>query len=260
MGLPRELVDYIMDMLHDDFPTLKACSLTCKAMFASTRRLIHQTLLLTRGNNQRVLTRKECDLLKYTRLVHVRDPGIFTPETLQLPHLHYFHSLNRVHTLTVEHYDAASWEKHYAPCLSHLYPTLTSLALSCRPHGHYRAICQFILQFPNLENVSLERLQNEVESESSVPTTVDRFPPLRGHLRLAFLSSSDQWLMNFARDFRTRINFRSVELETSVLGDHTRRILKACAHTLQFLTIATPGTGTHRLLFPVLAKCGRAIG
>ena len=57
MGLPQELVDYTMNMLHDDLRTLKACSLTCKAMFPSTQHLIHRTLCLTRQNNQSVLTR-----------------------------------------------------------------------------------------------------------------------------------------------------------------------------------------------------------
>lgn len=36
MGLPQQLVEYIMEVLRDDLQTLKACSLTCKPMFAST--------------------------------------------------------------------------------------------------------------------------------------------------------------------------------------------------------------------------------
>ena len=46
MGLPQEIVDLIMDMLYDNIRALKVCSLTCKAMFASTRHLIHQRLHL----------------------------------------------------------------------------------------------------------------------------------------------------------------------------------------------------------------------
>ena len=42
--LPKELVDHIISMLHDDLRTLEACSLTCKAMLASARRFIHQSL------------------------------------------------------------------------------------------------------------------------------------------------------------------------------------------------------------------------
>ena len=61
MGLPQELVDHIMDMLYVDLQALKACSLTCKAMFSSTRHLIHQTLCLNVRNNNSILTREEKD-------------------------------------------------------------------------------------------------------------------------------------------------------------------------------------------------------
>ena len=44
MGIPQDLVDYVMDILRDDSEALKACSLTCRSTFASTRRLIHETL------------------------------------------------------------------------------------------------------------------------------------------------------------------------------------------------------------------------
>ena len=57
MGLPQELIDYIVDILHNDISTLKACSLTCKAMFASTRRLIHQGLCLPALEKLRILSR-----------------------------------------------------------------------------------------------------------------------------------------------------------------------------------------------------------
>ena len=59
MGLPQELVGHIMDILQDDKRDLEACSLTCKAMFVSTRHLIHQTLHVTRETNVRILTRAE---------------------------------------------------------------------------------------------------------------------------------------------------------------------------------------------------------
>ena len=44
MGLPQELVCYIMEILRDDLQALKASSLTYKAMFVSSRQLIHQIL------------------------------------------------------------------------------------------------------------------------------------------------------------------------------------------------------------------------
>ena len=112
-------------------------------MFASTRHLIHQVLYLTVQNNQSVLTRGEKrlllgsdygvklrlvsyagerGLLRYTQYVHIRGGRILTPETLS-PHVHHFLSLDRVHTLTIERYDAPSWADYHNTCFVHFYPS-----------------------------------------------------------------------------------------------------------------------------------------
>ncbi|KAF9781758.1 hypothetical protein BJ322DRAFT_243150 [Thelephora terrestris] len=172
MGLPQELIDDIINVLFDDPRALRACSLTCRAMFASTRRLIHQTLHLTRRNHKPALVSlrmegderymsymADRDLLRYTRQLHIHDSCIFSPGTLG-PHLYRFRqSLNRVHTLIIEGYDAIRWANLHKPCFIHLYSTLTSLTL-IRPFGHCQLILQFALQFPNLENLCLERPYN----------------------------------------------------------------------------------------------------
>jgi hypothetical protein len=269
MSLPPELVDYIVDMLYDDLAALKACSSTCKSMLASSRRLIHQALHLTHRNNQSVLTQEEKlrhgrrgdhdlefrflfymgerGLLRYTKEVHIRDPDVFTPNTL-LPHFHYFQSLDRVHTLAIEHYDAVLWANHYMTCFSHFRPTLTSLTLS-RPHTRHLSLWGFILQFPNLQNLCLEWLPNRegILLESTAPTALDKLPPLRGHLRLAFGALSP-WLVDFTREIPTGVNFQSVELESNFFGDHVKHFLNACAHALQYLTIAVPEPSTRRLI------------
>ena len=99
MGLPQEVVDRIMDMLQDDMRALKACSLTCKAMFASTQHSIHLTLRLTREAKRKAFTPEEeqhyvqgdChgfglrflssvgerDLLKYVRSMNISIRYIF---------------------------------------------------------------------------------------------------------------------------------------------------------------------------------------
>ena len=154
LGLPQELIDHILDMLRDDFRSLKACSLTCKAMFASTRPLIHQTLYLSVANNRKILTGREWEkfhlstternlralrflshagghgLFQYTRRVYFRSYEQFTPDIL-LPHLSYFQTLRRVHTLTMEDSSCLGreWEGYHKTCFSHFYPTLTSLTI-----------------------------------------------------------------------------------------------------------------------------------
>lgn len=272
MGLPQELIDYIADILHDDLHTLKACSLTCKAMFASTRHLIHQTLYLTRQNNEKVFTQEglcrnsgrqelylmsymaERGLLQYTRQIKVRDPGIFIPDAV-LPHIHHFQSLNRVHTLIIEHYDAVLWAKHYRSCFVHFYPTLTSLTLS-RPFGRCRALLRFALQFPNLKNLCFEWLRGEEGTRSvfPLPDLVHRSPPLRGHLRLAF-GAVVQPPEDLIHGSRNPIHFRSAEFQSDSYDNHAQHIFDTSAHTLEDLTIASSGTSTYqprRVRYPVI--------
>ena len=262
-------------MIQDDIPTLRACSLACKAMFASTRHLIHQTLLLTAQNNQSVLTREEKHhylksnnrhielrflsylsergLLRFTRKVHINMPRTFVPDTL-LPHLNHFQSLDRVHSLTIEHYDITSWANHYKTCFVHFYPTLTSLTLS-RPFNHYRLLLQFALQFPNLENLCLEWLvpEERIQADLPIPAHIDESPHLRGHLRLAGVDTVVKWPVDLANELPNGINFRSVELE-GFFGSRAQHTLNACAHTLENLTIVPHETGTHQLSLAMMGR------
>ena len=268
--LPTELIDYIMDILRDDLPALQACSLTCRVMLASARRLIHQTLYLTpeNYNYQSVPTRRyrlrflkrnhnyfelrflsyvgERGLLQYTRQIHISMSLTFSPDAI-LPHLHHFQSLNHVHTLTLEEFNLLRWTSHYQTCFSHFYPTLTSLTLR-RCVDYDRLLLRFVLQFPRLENLCIERLWELVNLEVAPPNptvTVDQPPPLCGHLRLTGGDTLSQLTTYFSRE---GVNFRSVELE-KFPGSRAQPILNACGHTLEYLTIIHNGDGMHQLLF-----------
>ena len=277
MGLPQELVDNIMDMLHDDIRALKACSLTCKVMFASTRRLIHQTLHLTLDNTLRILTPKEKrhyekgnrdvelrflsfmgvrGFLQYTQRVHICTQYPFTPGIL-LPHLHHFQSLNRIHTLTIDNFCANEWVDYHATCFGHFYPTLTSLALS-HSFGR-RGLLNFALRFPNLENLSLEWLKFDLGPErelTNAATSPDRSPPLRGCLRLAANDNVPVrfWVQAF-REPPKGLNFRSVELE-GIPSSLAQAALNACAQTLEDVTFTNYRFGTPRLPFLPSATAG----
>jgi hypothetical protein len=286
MGLPQELVDRIVDTLHDDLPALKACALTCRAMFASARRLVHQTLCLTPRNNESVLTREERKklrrltqgyqdvqlrflahmgergLLQHARKVYIDAPGpgyihnagAFTPDTL-LPHMHHFQSLARVHAITIELCESDVW--HHKSCFAHFYPTLTSLTLR-RPLGDDGLVLQFVLQFPNLENLSLEWPGGNDDGvrhnplAPAAPTIVDQPSIPRGHLRLVNLDHF--WEpMDFVFRLGNRLKFRSVELDGSS-WNHGQYVLNACADTIQDLAISSGSGGAH-LLSPGKGGC-----
>ena len=263
MGLPQEVIYRIMDVLQDDTRALKACSLTCKAMFASTRHLIHQTLRVSWANNQKIFTPAEekryalgihrglelrslsfmgeRDLLKYARRLDIFIGHVFSPDAVE-PHLQYFRSLDKIHTLAIHSYYAFVWWDAYSTHFTHFYPTLTTLALYS-PIGHYRFFLQFALQFPNLENLALEYLHDETNTWPgiTVPPIATESPPLRGHLQLTGLSPTDPvWTREFAFDLPNGINFRSIELRY-VHWDHGQHVLNGCADSLEELTIHNIG-------------------
>lgn len=264
MGLPQELVDHIMDMLHDDPNTLNACSLTCKAMFASTRHLIHQTLRVpqwgdlrwgpsyrySRRDDAKVLRsvsgKGEGGLLQYTRQVHIRSYCSFTPDTL-LPHLHHLKSMDRVHTLVFESYHGPSWANHYTTYFCYFYPALTSLTLR-HPFGPYRLLLKFVLQFPNLENLCLQWARTGGSTQDLMTlAAVGQSPPLCGHLRLVGADAVVPHLLDLSYEHQlpNGINFRSIELST-FLGYRAQGILRACAATLENLIVAPRGFGVYR--------------
>ena len=269
MGLPQELIDYIMDMLCGDTPALKACSLTCKAMFASTRHLIHQRLRLPTCEKLRVLAlaeksrpqgwdssdgelrplsyMTELGILQYTRGIHISLASYTALNTIP-PHLHHLQSLNlnRVHTLSISEYHAPTLEKCFKPFFIHSYPNVTSLTLTRAGVLCHRDLLRFALQFPLLQNLCVEWTEYvKPEQNSAVPTTARQSPPLRGHLRLARV---DVVAMDFTHELPNGINFRSVELE-EFSGDDAQRVLNMCARTLQNFTVAPRGSGTGRFSF-----------
>ena len=272
MGLPQELVDHVMIILCNDNPALKACSLTCRAMFASARPLLHRSLLLSEQNALRVLTREERrryergdrdvtflrishlderGLVQYVRTVHI--PYLGSRGAL-LRHLHRFQLLNQVRTLIIDYICPGQWVNHHSTGFAHFYPTLTSLTLTYPRNREW--LLNFALWFPNLENLYLVAprvCQELVVAGTAAP---ERTPPLRGCLSLVNsygpYSISDQSAGSFReppKGFNV-FNFRSVELYDDFLGDQAQRVLNACARTLETLTIDAYPLSKFRLLFP----------
>ena len=223
MKLPQELVDYIVDMIHDH-QTLNACSLTCKPLLYSVRRLTYSEFYVTpraqrffteeKSISQMIWNRQNAHLyflsymgkrglLQYVRHIHICLPRTFTPENL-LPHLHHFQTLNRVHTLTIRHYDAVRWANDYKACFAHFYPTLTSLSL-WYPSGPLPLLLQFAQQFPNLEFLSLL-----LRNEEIAPVTVHQSPPLVSKLFGVYpVAQRPAVLFN---ELPNKLSLRSVEL------------------------------------------------
>ena len=266
MGLPQEVVEHVMAMLQDDGDALKACSLTCKSMFASTRHLIHQTLYITKENNKRVFTPAEKkryerdyqelalrflsfmgerDLLKYARHLNIRIEYMFAPCVLE-PYLQHLQSLDKIHTLTIHFFTAPLWcGVSNVAVLTQFYPTLTTLVLHIPIDDHHHCrVLQFALQFPNLENLTLKYMWDESCLPADIPVLpMDTHPPpLRGHLRCAGLRpvKGPAWPLNVPFDLPNSTNFHSIEFQ-NVHWKQGQQILDGCAGSLEEFAVCIIG-------------------
>ena len=259
MGLPQELIEYIMDILQDDVVALKACSLACKSMYASTRHLIHQTLYLTEKSTQRVkavesiplLRRRDkvrepakywdllasTGVLKYTRHVYID-----IRNTIALtPHLEHLNTFDRVHMITIHSTDIRFFIPLPLPPSSPLYTTLSTLSIHF-PRNPHVCLPAFIAQFPSLENLTLELIHGREEPyhPHAYPS---HSPPLRGHLRCSGISQQDYlFSRTLSCDLPDGINFRSVEFS----GVHRKRcqqLLRACKDNLEEFIVTIRGNG-----------------
>ena len=123
-NLPQELVDKILAYLEDNFRSLVSCSKSCKALFCSTRPLIHRTLCLSTGHltdrhrscrlnraqldNLRLAERAQ--VLQYTTLLIIRLGLDFVPGNLR-PYLQYFRTMRTITSLQISRLDAASFPR-----------------------------------------------------------------------------------------------------------------------------------------------------
>ena len=124
-NIPQELVDGILMCLKDDFLSLASCSMSCKALFCSSRPLIHRTFCLSTGISidrhcssprnraqfDNLLPAERAQVLQYTTQLVIRLGSDFIPENLQ-PHLQYFRAIRGITSLEIHELAASSWGLH----------------------------------------------------------------------------------------------------------------------------------------------------
>ena len=252
MGLPREIIEEILGFLQKDVRTLKACSLTCRALFSAVRGLIHRRVRLATWKPYKLVDRvaarvlrgrrvheaymghlsmaEKRGLLGYAREVYIDIGQGFTPDILEcyLPH---FRSLNQVQTLTIGHFDLPKFLPTFERYFAQFVPTLRSLHLP-QVIGNTHDVLEFICKFPHLDDLSLTlRLSNYVDVPSGL--SVERSPPLKGTLVLEGLVSTP---VRFLLEIPGGLHFRSIDAG-GVDKAELDEILAACSSTLEVFSL-----------------------
>lgn len=209
--LPPEVVDYIIDFLHDDTRALKACVLTCRVWLSSARHHLFSSLLIRERRLLRFLAFAENT--PHVGL-HVRSLALMGeqpqfPDRSTRPALtHAF--LGRLFKLLpdLQHLSLLAMllkpylpqfsvgvlpQTYYTPPLpSPVYrlQTLTMMYAGSHLDHTYDDFINFLHLFASIRelHVELTRLHRSADADSSLPSARWSFPP---HLRLQALCIND---------------------------------------------------------------------
>ena len=253
-NLPQELVDEILTYLEDDVPSLVSCSESCKALFCSTRPLIHRTFYLsTRYTTNRYrsgsLDRAKFDTLRlagraqifqYTTQLFIRLGNEFVPKNLR-PHLRYFRAMRGITSLTIHRLDVANFLPAFDKWFGHIVPTLRSLTL-INARASTEDVFHLVFRFPLLQDLHLtEFLQPYCRPPRPyVPPELTISPPLNGSLRLWGTYPSNTFIRSITNT-PDGIHFRSVEVrDASAISFHLfQALIDACSKTVETITFST---------------------
>jgi len=269
MGLPRTLVDVIFEYLRTDRDALLSCSLTCRALFCSARRAIHERLyvsgpilfpsanMLTEWRwifdqrHLRILSLVvDADLVQYTRHLIIEVGQIFTPRTLR-PHISTFQKYVWLTSLTITRFDPTPFLPVFDRYFHHLSYSIRSFHL-ISPRGTPYAMVDFISRFRILDDLEFNpvvepplRPQNHSSSLGPRPW----FTPLGGTLRIVNTDTQGTISLESLLHFPGGLRFRSLEF-VCCTDISTSGIIQKCSSTLESVTFTLHcRESTHRWRF-----------
>ena len=213
-GLPKELVDEILDYLLYDLDALWGCSLTCKRFFAAARPLIHQRLICLGSRTQnptpeRFLLSGKRDPGPFEELIDADRSGVLPYArhlVLKATYSHYsprfnagdlqkylpcLRSITGLRCLTLETFYLPSFTPVFNEHFGMFANTLQVLDIrdtECPTQELLYIICQF----PLLEDLSIvsPASANTAHPGHPVPT-ITQSPPLRGKLLVSGVYSRE---------------------------------------------------------------------
>jgi len=253
--LPQEILDYIIDLLHNKPNVLKQCSLVSKSWVPRTRKHIFADITLRYPHDITLWKRTFPDIANspahHARFLFVGCPRIVTAADGEEGG--WIRSFSGVTSLDVDggdqHYDGLGASEVSLSPFRELSPTLKSLHLGpiLLP---YPGLFDFILSFPLLEDLALTGFSDSQfngdgphRQRTVIPPTS---PPLTGTLGFYLHGGAG----NVARqllDLPNGLHFRRLGFSRSHETDlwWIVELVTMCSHTLESLDVSSHRTFTH---------------
>ena len=224
--LPQEIVDYIVDYISEDRPTLFACTHLSRTWCIAARVHLHRIFTVSDfagfeavGDLQKMgmvhLVRK---MVVARRIQHT---DFLLPKTMT--YLNAFTHLQELDVMYLNVRELLHWL--YRHC-GNLTSTVRTLTLRY-PKGNTKQLLFFISLFSQLENLAVDSIETEPAFDVYVPT-LECSPPLSG--RLALTGIFDQEFMSGLASLQEGLKFRTVDLQ---FCGEAQEVIDGCAGTME---------------------------
>ena len=239
--LPPELLDYILDLLHNEPETLKRCCLVTKSWVPRTRRYIFADIGFYSSRSLKSWSNTFTDPTNSPAL-HVRTLA-FDCYPEELKGADWIRSFSSVVHLRLTGHPILSFPLFhgFARNLKTLY--VRFIEFSCPE------LFNFIYSFPLLENLSLHS-ERVLEDDENDFHNLKTSPLLTGSLKLVSfggLGSAPRYLLSLPNGLRFR------ELMFSLIQEDDLRWIKelvlGCSDTLECLDVKYKWSGTYNFWF-----------
>ena len=248
--LPQEIVDYIVNHISDDRPTLFACTYLSRTWCIAARVHLHRTFTISDHEGFDVIDDLQqvgvIDLVR--KVVAVRK---FNQANFLMPSkMERLHAFARLQELEIGSLDVEApllWLYEHCDVLK---STVLSLTLRYPKAGIKQLAC-FISLFSNLENLTVDGIGTGAATvdDSQVPV-VSNSPPFTG--RLTLMGIRDEEFLSALASMQNGVRFRIVDLQFC-LG--MQELVDACAGTMERLVChPSESHGTYRYLYSVMGE------
>ena len=234
---PQEILDLIVDFLHDEPGALKACCLVSKSWVHRTREHLFAHVEFTWTRNfklwQKTFPDPSDSPARYTRSLSIRNFEVVTlVDTGVGDWIRTFSGVVRLH-VNIEY---NSDRKVSLVPLHGLSPTLKSLHLVCESSTSSSEVFGLVCSFPLLEDLALDSLDDNSEfDEWDVPSTS---PRLTGCLSLMVVSEIGpivRRLLELPSGLRfSNISAKCLREDVESMTD----LVSKCSDTLKSLSIS----------------------
>ncbi|KAM5530806.1 hypothetical protein V8D89_015547 [Ganoderma adspersum] len=265
--VPVELSDYIIDFLHDDPQTLRACASTCNAWAPASRFHLFATVSLNSANSTTTFRRllgSSPDLGLYVhdlaaaKLSHVVTPSgpgevPEEPEPAQNTLPPILARCPSLHTLSLAHADL----KCFPDIRALVHPSVSALTLSYCQFTDLADVADLVSSFPSLAFLSLSGLTWKDEARTIAPAPL----PMLRSLSLGRDMDSEkffEWLEGAS--VHTSLTSLSARCASEHDADLVGAFVKLAGPSLHELSLDWNLTGDKTVLLPDSLSLGACAG